>query len=114
MALDQLHQRTYGVEDEEHTPVDVVLYSADSHVIEPANLWKDNLPTRFRDDAPDFGGSRPDDVKHGGGTNKYERLEAMDDDGVSIEILYAPGASSCWPSTTPSSKPPASACTTTG
>jgi predicted TIM-barrel fold metal-dependent hydrolase len=89
MALDQLHQRTYGVEDDEHASVDVVLYSADSHVIEPANLWKDNLPTRFRDGAPDFGGSRPDDVKHGGGTNRYERLQAMDDDGVSIEILYA-------------------------
>src|SRR5262245_15938678 len=88
MALDRLHQRTYGVEDAQQAPVDVVLYSADSHVIEPANLWKDNLPARFRDAAPDFGGSRPDDVKHAGGTDKQARLAAMDDDGVSIEILY--------------------------
>ena len=90
MALDQLHRRTYGVERDDATLLDpnLVLYSADSHVIEPADLWKDNLPVKFRDVAPDFGGSRPDDVKHGGGTNKYERLQAMDDDGVSIEILY--------------------------
>jgi predicted TIM-barrel fold metal-dependent hydrolase len=88
MALDQLHRRTYGTESSEPAPIDQILYSADSHVIEPASLWKNELPAKFRDQAPDFGGSRPDDVKHGGGTDKYERLKAMDADGVQIEVLY--------------------------
>jgi predicted TIM-barrel fold metal-dependent hydrolase len=105
MTLDQLHQRTYGAEAQESLPVDVVLYSADSHVIEPADLWAKELPTKLRKefedvttglarradhrgDPPIFGGGRPDDVKHPGGTDKNERLRALDADGVSIEVLY--------------------------
>ena len=83
-------------------------------MIEPANLWKDNLPAKFRDTAPDFGGSRPDDVKHGGGTNKYERLEAMDDDGVSIEILYGTWGLKLLAIDDPDSRRPAFGVTTTG
>ena len=105
MALDQLHRRTYGTEPEQVVPTDEVLYSADSHVIEPRDLWTDELPEKFREQflevaadlgriAPDqpqtkiFGGPRPDDAQHEGGTDKHQRLEAMDRDGVSIEILY--------------------------
>ncbi len=88
MALDQLHRRTYGFESADPVRIDQVLYSADSHVIEPAHLWKNELPAKFKDAAPDFGGPRPDDVKHGGGTDNHERLKALDNDGVQLEVIY--------------------------
>ena len=105
MALAELHHRTYGPDLEHAAPVDEVLYSADSHVIEPADLWTDGLPSKHRQafaevagalgrraghrpDPPVFGGNRPDDVQHAGGTDKNQRLAAMDADGVSIEVLY--------------------------
>ena len=36
--------------DTSHT--DEVLISADSHVLEPPDLWKKRLPGAFKDDAP--------------------------------------------------------------
>ena len=105
MALAELHHRTYGPDLEHAAPVGEVLYSADSHVIEPADLWTNGLPSKHRKsfaevagalgrraghrpDPPVFGGNRPDDVQHAGGTDKNQRLAAMDADGVSIEVLY--------------------------
>ena len=105
MALAQLHHRTYGPDLDQAAPVGEVLYSADSHVIEPADLWTHGLPSKYRKsfaevagalgrraghrpDPPVFGGNRPDDVQHAGGTDKNQRLAAMDADDVSIEVLY--------------------------
>ncbi len=77
-------ERTYA--PEAGPAVDEVLVSADSHVIEPAGLWKDNLPRAFRDRAPDLGGSRRNDAP--GGMDKSERVKEMAHDGVSAEVLY--------------------------
>ena len=41
--------------------VDEPLFSSDSHVIEPAGLWKNELPAALRDRAPDIGGARRGD-----------------------------------------------------
>jgi predicted TIM-barrel fold metal-dependent hydrolase len=104
VSIDQLHRRTYGVSSDESRPVNHVLYSADSHVIEPAGLWEKELPRglrgRFEEVAGElgrtgysptsstFGGQRPDDVDHLGATEKNQRIQAMDADGVAIEVLY--------------------------
>ncbi len=74
-------------------------------LIEPPDLWTNELPEKLRrkflevagdlgrraehrPDLPVFGGNRPDDVQHPGGTDKHRRLAAMDADGVQMEILY--------------------------
>src|SRR3990172_11455547 len=83
-----VHERTYG------RPVDVIpnailsepLFSADSHVIEPAKLWERELPEKFRDRAPGFGGRRPND--NPGAMEKTERVKEMAADGVIGEVLY--------------------------
>ena len=45
-------ERTYGKES--NAVIDEVLISSDSHVIEPAGLWKKQLPKAFQDRAPGF------------------------------------------------------------
>ncbi len=88
MALDPWLKRTFGQETPGNTTVDEVLFSSDSHVIEPKGLWQRELPTTLRDQAPDFGGGRPDDVKNPGATEKAERINEMAADGISGEVLY--------------------------
>ena len=66
--------------------IDEVLISSDSHVIEPAGLWKENLPRALRDRAPDLGGRRRTDAP--GGMDKWQRVNEMTRDGVSAEVLY--------------------------
>jgi predicted TIM-barrel fold metal-dependent hydrolase len=61
--------------------VDVGLFSADSHVIEPASLWHDVLP-------PDFFGGRARAGKPGG-SDPSRRCSEMAEDGVVAEVLYA-------------------------
>jgi predicted TIM-barrel fold metal-dependent hydrolase len=67
-----------------------LILSADSHVIEPADLWETRLPAAFREQAPRF----PDDRegvglhKHAGAWNPAERVKEMAVDGVSGEVLY--------------------------
>ena len=77
-------ERTYAPET--GPAVDEVLISSDSHVIEPAGLWKENLPAALRDRAPDLGGARRNDAP--GGMDKRERVNEMARDGVSAEVLY--------------------------
>ena len=78
-------ERTYGKDTD--AVIDEVLISSDSHVIEPAGLWKKNMPQAFKDRAPDFGGQRPNDVP-GGAQEKDKRVSEMAADGVSGEVLY--------------------------
>ena len=77
-------ERTYGRATA--APVDELLISADSHVIEPEGLWQKNLPPAFQDRAPAFGGRRRGDSP--GAMEKTERVNEMAADGVSAEVLY--------------------------
>lgn len=61
--------------------VEVGLFSADSHVIEPADLWRGVLPD-------DFWGTTPRSDKPGG-TDPALRCGEMAQDGVVAEVLYA-------------------------
>ncbi len=70
--------------------VEEVLISADSHVLEPPDLWKERLPAAFRDDAPVY---PPLEIgqthqAHPGGWDPRERLKEMAVDGVNGEVLY--------------------------
>jgi predicted TIM-barrel fold metal-dependent hydrolase len=77
-------ERTYGRQN--GTTVDELLFSSDSHVIEPEGLWKKNVPQAFKDRAPEFGGRRRGD--HPGAMERTERVKEMATDGVSGEVLY--------------------------
>jgi predicted TIM-barrel fold metal-dependent hydrolase len=70
---------------------DEILVSGDSHVTEAPDFWVNNLPSQFKDQAPAFGG-RPNDAKakdgRPGGSDPHARLEEMQVDGVSAEVLY--------------------------
>jgi predicted TIM-barrel fold metal-dependent hydrolase len=70
-------QRTTGGRTEVAT-----LVSADSHVIEPTELWADVLPRDYWGDAPATFSQRP------GGFDPKARLDEMTTDGVSAEVLY--------------------------
>ena len=67
-----------------------VLISSDSHVIEPADLLKQRVPHAMRDRAPLFkhqalgGGFQG----HPGGADPNCRIEEMETDGLSAEVLY--------------------------
>jgi predicted TIM-barrel fold metal-dependent hydrolase len=95
--------------------LDEILISADSHVVEPSDLWVTRLPAAMRDRAPNFknalasrGGRPPlnlQDPDHEvvkisaeskplsyedrrAGRDPLERVKAMAVDGVSAEVLY--------------------------
>ncbi len=69
----------------------MLLISADSHVVEPPDLWVKNLPSSMRDRAPTYDPIGHDNVfqAHAGGHDPHARLKEMLVDGVSGEILYA-------------------------
>lgn len=83
-----------GTNSETHTVNTVtttkeMFISADSHVMEPVDLWYTRLPLAFRDGSPQFpeqmireGGFHP------GGWNPNERIKEMASDGVTAEVLY--------------------------
>jgi predicted TIM-barrel fold metal-dependent hydrolase len=67
-----------------------IIISADSHVMEPHDLWTSTLSARFGDKAPAY---PPQQVgqgfqAHPGGSDPHERLKEMAEDGVSAEVLY--------------------------
>ena len=67
-----------------------LLFSADSHVMEPVDLWKNGVPAAMRDQAPVF---PPHKVGEGfqsqpGGWDPHERLKEMAQDNVAVEVLY--------------------------
>lgn len=67
-----------------------VLISADSHVMEPPDLWVQGVPAKFREQAPRF----PEHKvgvgfqRHPGGQDPRARIQEMATDGVSAEVLY--------------------------
>ena len=77
-------ERTYS--QPSSGPLNELLFSADSHVIEPEGLWKRGLPASIKNKAPTFGGRRGGD--HPGAMEKVKRVEEMTVDGVSGEVLF--------------------------
>src|SRR5205085_7849265 len=70
--------------------VSEVLVSADSHVMEPVDLWKTRVPERYREAAPLF---PPHKLGEGfqqrqGGHDPHARIKEMEVDGLSAEVLY--------------------------
>lgn len=67
-----------------------LLISADSHVMESADLWEKRLPSSLRGQAPRYS-SDPKENKfqdHDGGNDPALRVKEMAVDGVSAEVLY--------------------------
>ena len=64
--------------------------SADSHVMEPANILKERVPHAYRESAPVFPQLKVGEgfQTHPGGSNPGERIKEMSVDGVSAEVLY--------------------------
>src|ERR1051325_740433 len=67
-----------------------ILISADSHVMEPHDLWEKGVPEALRADAPRF---KPIPVgesfqRHPGGQDPNARIKEMETDGLSAEVLY--------------------------
>ena len=62
-----------------------LLISADAHIDEPVTLW-DALPAEMRAQLPKLG--RPKDERPQGGLDPKIRLEHMDQDGVTADIIY--------------------------
>lgn len=67
-----------------------ILISADSHVMEPPDLWATGVPAAFRDRAPRFPPHKVGEgfQKHPGGHDPHARIKEMAEDGVSAEVLY--------------------------
>jgi predicted TIM-barrel fold metal-dependent hydrolase len=67
-----------------------VLFSADSHIMEPVDLWKTRVPEALRADAPVFPAHKVGEgfQAHTGGWDPHERQKEMAQDGVSAEVLY--------------------------
>ncbi|HEX3246118.1 MAG TPA: amidohydrolase family protein [Chloroflexota bacterium] len=59
--------------------------SADSHVLEPRDLWTDRLPVGLRERVPQLPNRREDKP---GATDPADRLGVMQRDSVSMEVLY--------------------------
>ncbi|HLQ31348.1 MAG TPA: amidohydrolase, partial [Chloroflexota bacterium] len=67
-----------------------IIISADSHVMEPVDLWTERLPVSLRDQVPIFEKRDVDQGFQGrpGGHDPKARIEEMEVDGVSAEVLY--------------------------
>src|SRR5580765_2435172 len=67
-----------------------VIVSADSHVMEPVDLWKQHVPEKYRERAPLY---PPHKLGEGfqqreGGWDPGARITEMEIDGLSAEVLY--------------------------
>ncbi|MCZ6906134.1 MAG: amidohydrolase family protein, partial [Deltaproteobacteria bacterium] len=67
-----------------------IIISADSHVMEPPDLWAKGVPASFKDKAPRFPEHKVGEgfQKHPGGQDPHCRIQEMEVDGLSAEILY--------------------------
>src|SRR6266545_1416817 len=73
--------------------------SADSHMGEPPDLWEQNLPERFRDQALTFPNVKLFEENHhlrAGGWDPHERLKDQAIDGVSAEVLFPTMGAQAW------------------
>jgi len=86
MAIDTLGTR----EAAGSRKTDEIIISADSHVMEPVDLWSNALAGQFGDQAPKFEERKVDKDFQGqpGGHNPNARIKEMETDGVSAEVLY--------------------------
>ncbi len=64
-----------------------IIISADSHIMEPTNLWQTRLPASFKDRAPKIP-TRNSTGEKPGGYDPRARLEEIAVDGVTAEVLY--------------------------
>src|SRR5438105_56929 len=69
---------------------DEIIISADSHVMEPHELWLKSLESRFGEQAPRFPPPKVGEglLQHDGGFDPHARLHEMAQDHVSAEVLY--------------------------
>ena len=67
-----------------------IIISADSHTMEPPDLWVTRVDAAFRDRAPRFPEHKVGEgfQQHPGGHDPHERIKEMSQDGVSAEVLY--------------------------
>jgi predicted TIM-barrel fold metal-dependent hydrolase len=67
-----------------------VIVSADSHVMEPVDLWKKGVPEQYREAAPLFPPHKLGEgfQQRAGGGDPHARIKEMELDGVSAEVLY--------------------------
>src|SRR6266576_3465060 len=67
-----------------------VIISSDSHVMEPVDLWKKGVPEHYRDAAPLFSPHKVGEgfQHHAGGWDPRARINEMEKDGLSAEVLY--------------------------
>jgi predicted TIM-barrel fold metal-dependent hydrolase len=86
--FDEIQRRTFGVEHPDAVQADEILISADSHVMEPEGLWKREVPAAFREQAPAFGGGRPDDLVNPAAVDKRLRLSEMAQGNISAEVIF--------------------------
>ena len=63
------------------------IISADSHTIEPEDLWLKNLPPSLKAKYPNFP-KRNSPGEKAGGWDPKARINEMELDGVSAEVLY--------------------------
>jgi predicted TIM-barrel fold metal-dependent hydrolase len=70
--------------------IDGVIISADSHVMEPVDLWKKGVPEHYREAAPLFPPHKLGEgfQQRAGGGDPHARIREMELDGVSAEVLY--------------------------
>jgi len=76
--------------DTRNRGIDGIIISADSHVMEPVDLWKNGVPEKYREAAPLF---PPHKLGEGfqrreGGQDPNARIKEMEVDGLSAEVLY--------------------------
>ncbi len=79
-----------GATDSQGLGIDGVIISADSHVMEPVDLWKKGVPEKYREAAPLF---PPHKLGEGfqrreGGSDPDARIREMEVDGLAAEVLY--------------------------
>jgi len=67
-----------------------IIISADSHVMEPPDLWKTRVPEKYREEAPLFPPHKVGEgfQAHAGGWDPNARIKEMEVDGLSAEVLY--------------------------
>ena len=78
---------TTAVRTAQSVLADERIVSADSHIMEPVDLWDKNLTPSLKDKYPKFPPRNSPGEKPGGWDPKA-RLGEMEVDGVSAEVLY--------------------------
>src|SRR6266850_2263208 len=96
--------------------IDGIIISADSHVMEPVDLWKKGVAEEYREAAPLF---PPHKLGEGfqqreGGHDPNARIKEMEVDGLSAEVLYPTLMLKLFALEDAGVRKPASASTTTG